>query len=633
MLFCANSNQPWNSTHPTLVLLPKCRTPMDVSQIHARIITTGFIKNTSLTTKLILSFCSSPCRPLVRFARFLFLSEHARRNRKTQVGPFLWNAIIKTFSHGDDPKQAVVIFSLMLENGVRVDEFSFSLALKACSRMGLIKEGMQIHGLMRKLEVEVGVYLQNCLLCFYLRCGHLECARQLFDRMPERDSVSFNSMIDGYMKCGMVNFARELFDCMPEEMKNLISWNSMINGYAQSEDHFAVAWEIFMRMPERDLVSWNLMIDGCVKCGKMEVAHALFNQMPERDVVSWAIVIDGYAKLGSVDIATVLFNEMPEKDVISCNTMMAGYVENGHFMEALKIFQDMLSQSKLYPDTTTLLIALSAIAQLGNFDEGVTLHRFIEENGFILSGKLGVALIDMYSKCGSIENALLVFENIEEKSVGHWNAMIGGLGIHGLGELAFELFIEMERLSLKPDDITFIGVLNACGHAGLVKEGLMCFDRMRSVHKVEPKIQHYGCVVDILGRAGHIKTARNFIKEMPIEPNDAIWRSLLSACNNYENFDIGEPVAKHLIGLDSGSSSSYVLLSNMYAGFHMWEDVRRVRTMMKERNLTKSPGCSWIELEGIVHEFFVGDETNPQVREIYSTLDRRRALNSDVTSC
>ncbi|KAA8520509.1 hypothetical protein F0562_014765 [Nyssa sinensis] len=389
----------------------------------------------------------------------------------------------------------------------------------------------------------------------------------MFDIMPKRDSVSFNSMIDGYVKFGMVNVARELFDFMPLEMRNLISWNSIICGYAQSVDGFKLAWDLFETMPARDLVSWNLMIGGCVNCGKMEVAHALFNQMPVRDVVSWANMIHGYAKLGSVNIARALFDEIPERDVVSCNAMMAGYVQHGHCMEALKLYHDMLSERKLYPDVATLLIALSAIAQLGHIDEGITIHRYIEENRFILGGRLGVALIDMYSKCGSIENALLVFEDIKEKSVDHWNAMIGGLAIHGLGELAFELFMEMEKLSVNPDDITFISVLNACGHAGLVKEGLLCFELMRRVHKLEPKLQHYGCMVDILGRAGHIKSARNFIEKMPIEPNDVIWRTLLSACKNYENFDIGEPVANHLIGLDSCNSSSYVLMSNMYAGF------------------------------------------------------------------
>ncbi|GMY09355.1 pentatricopeptide repeat-containing protein At2g45350, chloroplastic [Fagus crenata] len=621
MLLCVNSHhQPWNSTLPTLTLLPNCKTLNDVNQIHARLITTGFIRNNSLTTKIILNFISSPHAHLVEFARYVFFTRHAFRIRRQQEDPFLWNAVVKSYSHGCEPKQALAMFCLMLENGVCVDKFTLSLVLKACSRVGLVKEGMQIHGLLKKMEFGLDVFLQNCVIWLYLRGGFVEFARQVFDRMPNRDSVSYNSMIDGYVKRGMIKSARDLFDCMPVEEKNLISWNSMISGYAQSKDGLDVAWELFEKMPARDLVSWNTMIDGCVKRGKMEMAHHLFNQMPKRDVVSWANMIDGYAKLGSIDVARSLFDGMPKRDVVACNAMMAGYVQNGYCVEAVKIFHDMKSKSEMLPDDATLLIVLSAIAQLGHIEKGIVIHRYLEENGFSLSGKLGVALIDMYSKCGSIGNAMSVFGDIERKSIDHWNAMIGGLAIHGLGELAFDLLMEMEKLCLKPDDITFIGVLHACGHAGLVKEGLICFELMRRVYKVEPKLQHYGCMVDIFCRAGQIEEARTLIEEMPIEPNDVIWRTLLGACKNQENFNIGEPIANHLIRLDYNDPSSYVLLSNMYAGRGMWSDVSKVRMMMKERNIKKTPGCSWIELEGTVHEFLVQDKSHPQVTEIYSML-------------
>ncbi|KAL2460796.1 Pentatricopeptide repeat-containing protein [Abeliophyllum distichum] len=310
---------------------------------------------------------------------------------------------------------------------------------------------------------------------------------------------------------------------------------------------------------------------------------------------------------------------------------MVGYVKSGRCKEALKVFQDMLSGSgfDLAPDSVTLLTALSAIAQLGCIDEGVAIHRYMEDHGFLVSGKIGVALIDMYAKCGSIKRAMNVFKDVEKKGVDHWNAIIGGLAIHGLGDLAFDLFMEMERLHLKPDDITFIAVLNACGHAGLVKEGVVCFEIMRRFHKMVPKLQHYGCMVDILGRAGHVKAATRFVKEMPIEPNDVVWRTLLSACTNHENLSIGEPIAKHLIGMDSYNPSSYILLSNMYAQFGLWDYVRQVRTIMKERDLKKVPGCSWIELEGSVHEFFVGDTSNQPVTEISSAPNGQ----SELTFC
>nr|AKH05187.1 chlororespiratory reduction 4 [Monsonia marlothii] len=630
----AHSNQPWNSALPTLHLLPKCKSQNHVNQIHARIITTGFIANTSLTTKIVLNFISSPHSSLVQFARYIFFSRHAFQDSRERHDPFLWNAVIKSYSHGsDDPVKAVTLLSDMLENGVSIDRFSFSLILKACSRAGLVKEGMQIHGFLRKLEIGSDLFLQNCLISWYLRCGSLESAQRVFSRMEKLDSVSYNSMIDGYVKCGMIDSARLLFDCMPVEEKNLNSWNSMIFGYAQSKDGLGIARKVFDEMPERDLVSWNSMIDGYVKCGKMEDAHELFDRMPKRDAVSWASMIDGYAKSGSIEIAAAMFEKMPDRDVVACNAMMARYLQNGLFMEALTTFHYMKAECNLIPDATTLSIVLSAIAQLGHLDEGIAIHVYIEENRVFLGGKVGVALIDMYSKCGSIENAMLVFGDIKVKDVDHWNAMIGGLAVHGLGELAFDLFMEMERICVEPDDITFIVVLNACAHSGLVKEGLMCFEIMRRVHGLDPKLQHYGCIVDVLGRAGRVEEAWRVIEEMPIEANDVIWRTLLSACSNHRNLRIGEPVAKHLIDLDSQNTSSYVLLSNMYAGFGMWNEVNMVRTMMKERNLRKVPGCSWVELEGIVHEFFVQDKSHPQVAEICSLLDNISTPNPVITCC
>ncbi|MFS7924938.1 putative tetratricopeptide-like helical domain superfamily [Helianthus anomalus] len=630
MLTCLNSianHQPsWNST---LIHLPNCKTQFDINQIHARLLTTGFIKSSYFTTKLILNFASSPHVPLIRFARHVFFAHLVPYSSKTD-DPFLWNAVIKSFSHGDDPKQAVFVLGLMLQHGSCVDKFTVSLVLKACSRMGLIREGMQVHGFLKKTGLDSELYIQNCLMCMYVKCGCVEFARQVFDRMSERDAVSFNTMIDGYVKSGMVVLARELFDSL--EMKNLRSWNCMISGYGVMEDGFQMAWELFEEMPERDLVSWNLMIRCCIKSGKIGLARALFDRMPKKDVITWAKLIDGYAKLGSIEIARKLFDEMTERDVISCNVMMAGYMQNGVCVEALEVFNNMMSEGNIAPDDTTLSIALSAIAQLGRHDEGVVVHTYITENRLKLDGKLGVSLIDMYAKSGSIETAMRVFNSITGKNVHHWNAIIGGLAIHGFGKQAFDMFIEMQRLNLKPDAITFVNVLNACAHSGLVKEGIMCFEIMRRVHNVEAEVQHFGCLVDMFARAGQIKQATTILEEMPVEPNNVLWRTLLSACNNLEDSIETSPMVKQAIKMDSYDSSTYVLLSNIYARFGMWDRVRRVREMMKEQKIKKVPGVSWIELDGTFHEFYVGDGTHPQVAEIYSVLDNCFPIDSWVKS-
>ncbi|KAL5718117.1 hypothetical protein ACHQM5_011055 [Ranunculus cassubicifolius] len=616
-----------NSTLPTLIHLQNCKTQRDINQIHARIIATGMLKNTFLTTKLILKLSSSPHQPLTEFARYLFLSQNPHQTH-------LWNLMIKSFSHGNDPKEAIFLFVLMLGRGIIVDKFTFSLLLKALSRLCLIREGLQVQGLILKSQLGFNVFLQNSVINVYLRCGCIEFARQMFDKMLERDSVSWNLMINGYAKCGLIDVARELFDQMPKEVKNLITWNSMISAYVQSEGEGQLnfAWELFSTMPERDLVSWNVMIDGCVKRAKIEVAHKLFSRMPRKDAVSWACMIDGYAKIGRVEEARCLFNIMPEteRDVITWNALMAGYVQNGFCVEAVKLFHDMMlvNRGGLAPDHTTLMIILSAIAELGHIGEGKLVHKYIEENGLPLDGKLGVALIDMYSKCGSIETAMSLFRNLSKKSVDHWNAIIGGLAVHGLGEMAVDLFMEMQRFSVKPDDITFIGVLNACNHAGMVKEGFIFFDLMKRVHSTSPKLQHYGCMVDILGRAGYLEEAMKLINTMPIEPNDVVWRALLSACKKHDSFDVGIRIATQLMESGFWNSSGYVILSNLYAASGRWKDVSRIRLMMKENNIKKVRGSSWIELEGTVHEFVVGDKSHPRVQEIYTALN---SLNSFIS--
>ncbi|CAL9205043.1 unnamed protein product [Musa hybrid cultivar] len=625
--FLARPTAPPDIADSTLALLPRCRTHGDARQLHARLVTTGLLLcHPSL---LLRRLFASPHPPLRSLARRIFFSLPAADDR-----PFLWNAFIgASRDGGGGPRDAVLAFALMLFDGVAADKFALSLALNACSRIPSLREGSQIHALLLKSDLASNLYLQNGLIALYSKCGLPEIARRVFDRITERDAISWNSMVDGYLKDGNVVAAQKLFDEMDNGKKNTVTWNTMLGGYAASIDMIDVARELFDSMPERDLVSWNLMIDGYIKCGRLVDAEELFERMPVRDVISWATMIDGYTGIGRIDLAKQFFELMPQKDVITWNIMMDGYVKNGRHLEALNLFTEMQAKGNPAPDITTLATALTAIAELGRVDDGIAIHDYIERTKLALDGQLGVALVDMYSKCGRLEDALKVFET-SGTSVDHWNAMIGGLAIHGRGNLALQLFWEMKRCSLKPDDITFIGVLNACSHAGLVKEGLMCFEIMRRDYALEPKVQHYACMIDILGRAGQLEEALNLIRSMPIEPNDVVWRSLLSACRNHRNVGMGQKLLKGLTQGGAWDSSTCVLLSNLYAGVGMWGDVRKVRTMMREKDLKKVPGCSWIELDGIVHEFVVGDYSCPQAKEASSSSDLFCAsnLSSSTTS-
>ncbi|CAA6656232.1 unnamed protein product [Spirodela intermedia] len=559
-----------------IALIPRCRTTRDADQVHARLVTTGVLREPFTVAHVVLSLCSSPQAPLRHLARRIFFGPSQPPATSSSGDPFLWNAFIKTSSHGPDPGGAVLTFSRMVAHGILPDRFSFSLVLKACSRAAFLGEGLQIHGLLMKSGLYSDLFLQNSLISFYCRCGSVGTARQMFDRMRKRDSISSNLIINGYSMMGMMPSAQEIFDQMAKDERSSVSWNSMICGYARlGRKGIDAARHLFAQMPARDSFSWNSMIDGLVKSGNVELARALFNEMPDKDLITWNIMISGYAK-------------------------------NGCFIEALSLFQEMPSRGKLLPDSTTLATALSAIAELGQINDGLSIHEYIQRNQLPLGGKLGVALIDMYSKCGRLEKALKIFEISGRRSVDHWNAMIGGLAVHGYGRLALHLFQEMGRHSLRPDDITFIEILNACSHSGLVEEGLAFFSAMEAEYNMTPKVQHYGCVVDILGRAGRLEEARRLIEAMPMGPNEVVWRSLLSACKNHGSVGIGQSAAKNLLQISSCDSSSYILLCNMYAGVRMWADACRIRAAMKEREIRKVPGCSWIELEDSVHEFLVG---------------------------
>nr|AKH05184.1 chlororespiratory reduction 4 [Habenaria pantlingiana] len=613
------SSQP--STDPFLFgnNFPRCRTLRGTDQLHAHFISAGLLRTPAAAAGLILRLCASfdPCHHFL--ARRIFFSSSISVPRDDC---YLWNAVIKSCTHGPaaDSRAAALAFALMLAAGVSADRFSFSLVLKACSQDSSLPLGLQVHAVVLKSDLAGELYLNNCLIGLYSRCGRCELALQVFDRMQQKDSVSWNTMIDGYTKNGRLDAAKVLFGEMKARDRNLVTWNTMIGCYASSLDGINDARDLFDRMPERDLFSWNLIISGYVKLGRTENAAALFAIMPVKDVISWTNLIAAYMEDGQIDLARQLFDEMPERDLITWNAMISGYVNNGSFAHALNLFHEMRTQVNLTPDATTLASVLSAISELGRICDGIAIHEYTKRNRFPLHGKLGVALIDMYSNCGKLEEALKIF-NSSGDTVDHWNAILGGLAIHGYGKLALELFKTMEKFPLKPDAITFIAVLNGCSHAGLVHEGLKFFEIMKKYCKLEPKVQHYGCIVDILGRAGWLDDAWKVIVEMPMPPNDIIWRSLLSACRKRGDIAMGWKVAEASGEGGFCDSSSYVLLSNMYAGSGLWGHVGRVRRIMRQREVRKIPGCSWIEVDGSVHEFVVGDISNPSSTEIYSLLE------------
>lgn len=377
---------------------------------------------------------------------------------------------------------------------------------------------------------------------------------------------------------------------------NSFGRNALIYFHANCGD-IRVASELFDGMAKNDVVAWSALTAGYARRGELVVARKLFDEMPVRDLVSWNVMITGYAKRGEMESARELFDEVPKRDVVTWNVMIAGYVLSGEHEQAMEMFEEMRRVGER-PDEVTMLSLLSACADSGALEFGEKIHRSLSEmHSGGLTVLLGNVLIDMYAKCGSIQKALEVFRGMREKDVSSWNSVIGGLAFHGHSEEAICLFEELTRLKIRPNVITFVGVLVACSHAGEVKLGHRYFNLMRDEYNIEPNIKHCGCMVDMLGRAGKLTEAFEFIDTMQIQPNAIVWRTLLGACRVHGNIELGRRANEQLLKMRNAQSGDYVLLSNIYASQGAWDGVETVRKSMDDSGVRKEVGCSLIEAD------------------------------------
>lgn len=581
-LVASNSLQ-LNTPHNLDLYLSKIsKTPQEVTHLHALSIKTAALNN-PLVSSRILSLYADPKINNLDYARSVF-------DYIEEPNLFSWNTIIKCYVENHRSDDALHLFDEMLSGSDCVpDDFTLPIVLKGCGRLCAFKEGEQIHGLVLKIGFGLNMFVQSSLVSLYSKCLDIVAARKVFDNMVEKDLVSWNSLMDGYVKCGEIELAVELFN----------------------------------QMPDKDTFSWTMLVDGLSKSGKVKDAREVFDKMPSRNLASWNAMINGYMKTGDFKAARRLFAEMEGRDIITWNSMIGGLESNGKYKEALVLFKKMLNAC-ITPNQVTLVSILSAISGLAALSKGRWVHSYLAKTGYNIEGVLGTSLIEMYCKCGSVESALAVFHSVQKKKLGHWTALIVGLGTHGLTKNVFELFQEMLANGVKPNAITFIGVLNACNHAGLVRNGRRYFDMMLKEYGIEPTVEHYGCLVDILCRAGHLEEAKEMIEKMPMTPNKVIWMSLLSGSKNHKNVEIGEYAAQRVIEVAPETIGCYVLLSNIYAAAGQWDKVSMVREMMRKRGVKKDPGCSAIEHKGVVHEFVVGDKSHYQSNDIYSKLDEMR---------
>ncbi|KAK7337350.1 hypothetical protein VNO77_17917 [Canavalia gladiata] len=371
---------------------------------------------------------------------------------------------------------------------------------------------------------------------------------------------------------------------------------------------------------EQDCYVQNSLVHMYATVEDINAARRIFQRIHRFDIVSWTCMIAGYHKRGDVKSAGELFDRMPEKNLVTWSTMISGYARNSCFDKAVELFE-VLQAEGVVANETVMVGVISSCAHLGALAMGEKAHEYVMRNNLTLNMILGTALVDMYARCGNVEKAVQVFEELPEKDALCWTVLIAGFAMYGYAKKALEYFSEMVKTRMVPRDITFTAVLTACSHGGLVERGMEIFKSMKRDHGVEPRLEHYGCMVDLLGRAGKLSEAEKFVLEMPVTPNAPIWGALLGACRIHRNVEVGERVGKILIQMRPEHSGYYVLLSNIYARTNKWKDVSIMRQMMKEKGVRKPPGYSLIEIDGKVHEFTNGDKTHPEIEKIESVWE------------
>lgn len=772
-------------------VLQECSSSTDdltkVRQVHAQAVVGGISGISSLQNKLLGLYVL--CRSFSDATNLFF--------RMEKIVPLPWNWMIRGFSLKEDFESVFLMYSKMWVSGVLPDKFTFTYVVKACSGISSMDLGRSIHQCIRILGFEMDLFIGSALIKMYTGFGLIHDAREVFDKMPDKDSILWNVMIDGYMKCRCVEAAIHIFKKMRQSESNLsyvsvVSVLSICSSEAMLESgrqlhglavkygveaqsavantllalyskcrHWSDMNNLLQLMPRVELIAWNGLISGYVqnglmeqalnsffnmqtsgikpdsitltcllpafssvpaavsldhgkeiqayalrnsveldsflqtalidiyfKCRDVEMARKVFDGITKVDVVICSAMISGYvlngmtcnalavfrmflqtqlkpnavmiasvlpacssladrrlgqevhgfavknefestcyvasalsdmySKCGRLDLGYKFFTKTANRDVVAWNSMISSFVQNSRPEEAIRLFRKMGIEEGLVHDTVSISSILSACGSIPTLNHGKEIHGFMirRPTHLMLDLFAQSALIDMYGKCGCLDSARKVFDSMDTKNDVSWNSIIAAYGIHGHLKAANDLFGRMKKEGFQPDDLTFLAMLSTCAHAGNLKQGFKYFNDMR-----QPRAVHYACMVDMLGRAGHLQDAFNLINSMPMEADAGIWGALLGACRVHNDAELAELASKHLFELDPANSGYYVLLSNVRAGSGQWEAAGNVRKLMKERNVFRLPGCSWIDLNNVSHVFVADDLTShSQFHQIYLCL-------------
>ncbi|KAM7254422.1 hypothetical protein ACFE04_003802 [Oxalis oulophora] len=627
-------------------------------QIHAQIITTGSYRSAFLSSKLVTAYSRLN---LVFDSRKVF-----------EATPFeclsnllLWNSIVRANVTNGFCNYALKLYDKMRKVGVFGDGFTFPMLVRACGFMGSDYLCRNIHNHVLKMGFRNHLHVVNELMGIYAKIDRMDYACFLFDRMAVRSYISWNTIMSGFAMNYDCEGAFKMFRRMEVEglEPNSVTWTSLLSSYYRCGKTNKVM-DLFGVMRTKDVAitgeALAVVLSSCadsetlksgmrihgyaVKCGFNEYlfvknalinmygkhtdvagAHNLFSEIKSKSIVSWNALITAYAESGLCDEALALFSQMEKStvrpNIISWSAVINSFASQNRGEESLNLFRQM-QHINVLANSVTLVSVLSVCAELAALNLGKEIHCHAIRGEMEKNILIGNGLVNMYTKCGYLKEGHLVFEKIIEKDSVSWNSMISGYGMHGICENALATFDQMVKTGFKPDGVTFVAILSACSHGGFVSRGRQIFDMMIKEFNIEPKVEHYACMVDLYGRAGLLKEASDIVKNMPIEPNICVWGALLNSCRTYKNTVIAEEIASQIFSLTSGTTGSYMLLSNIYAANGRWEDSARVRVSAQTKGLKKIPGQSWIELKKKFHMFSAGNNNNKMcVEDIYRILE------------
>jgi pentatricopeptide repeat protein len=487
--------------------------------------------------------------------------------------PHTLNHLLGILTNSPTPQNALVLYNQMLHHPTSYNHYTFTHAIKACTLLHARQKGLEIHAHVIKSGYYSDIFIHNSLLNFYVVANDIVSACRIFDLMSFPDVVSWTSIISGLSKCGFEEEAIVKF-CSMDVKPNTITLVSVMSACSSLR---------------------------ALKLGKAIHGYSLRN-LDESNIILDNVILDFYVRCGSLVSAKYLFVNMLKRDVVSWTTMVGGYAQRGFSEEAVRVFREMVEGGEAQPNEATIVNVLSACSSIGALSLGQWVHSYIDTRSDLpVEGNVGNALINMYVKCGNVGMATHIFNMLMHKDIISWSTIISGMAMNGHGMHALHLFSLMLVHGVPPDDVTFIGLLSACSHAGLVNKGLMFFEAMKDVYRMMPQEQHYACMVDMYGRAGLLEEAEDFIRKMPVEAEGPIWGALLNACRVHWNEKMFERIRQCLLDTRGVSIGTFALLSNTYASSDRWEDAIKVRDAMRSMGLKKMAGCSWIEVYPSTH--------------------------------